>query len=415
MENGYYIIDNIRVEIPFDQKVFHLANADSTCLSVLKCPYSLEVLMIDLAGNDTAKAVPIQFELNRNLKRLSLINCAVRTLEFNENLSFFYARQTSFEKVIVNHLALNDFGVCACTFKRFELNLFLKCLDFEWSTIEQYYFQGIDNSDALDDNSKDGASSFNLNDKIKRIKLNKKTEFFEYSSGQLEEVIINKELKTLNLNWNKIKEIKLNKNLEELDLSYNQIEKIKLNKNLEKLNLNDNQIREITLNENLEKLNLGRNQIKKITLNKKLKNLHLYNNQIEQITLTKNLEFVSLELNQIKKITLNKKLKNLRLYYNQIEQITLTKNLENVDLSYNQIKKITLNEKLKVLGLRSNQIEEIELNKDLEILNIMQNPLKKIKLNERIEKITLIYPKQGEIIFDNSVNNQEVVITCIVR
>ena len=80
MENGYYIIDNVRFEIPSNQKKFELIASEGNCLSELKCPESLEVLTLNFTGNEKSKLVQIDLELNANLKQLSMLYCAITTL-----------------------------------------------------------------------------------------------------------------------------------------------------------------------------------------------------------------------------------------------------------------------------------------------------------------------------------------------
>lgn len=169
-------------------------------------------------------------------------------------------------------------------------------------------------------------------------------------------------------------------------------------------------IKEYTIIEACEKIDFKLNNIEKLLLKSNVKFLNCSKSNLKEIELNNELQYLNLNKNQLTEIKLTDELIQLNISKNNLKELVCNAKLENLIISRNQLKTIVLNSNLKELNCSKNEISHLDLNPNLLLLNAKENPIKRIKLNKVVKKIKLSYPEQGQIILDNSINNQVVSI-----
>lgn len=260
------------------------------------------------------------------------------------------------------------------------------------------------------------------NNNISEIKLTNMKDIISLrlKNNKLKEVNLknNLKLEELDISFNKIKELSYFSNLTSLDIEATDIEDVIVNKELKRINIGSTKFKDIEFIKNLEDLedlNVSNTNITNLDLSKyrKLKSLNISDTYLEKFNIKDNLllQILKAEKAHIKNIDLsnNKDIEVLNLSNNKIEEIDLKEltKLKDLNLSNNKLKTINLTrfKKLNSLIVNNNELKEIDTKelKDLEVLEIANNDIEKVDLNDNLNltKLNISSTKIKDINVDN--------------
>ena len=183
----------------------------------------------------------------------------------------------------------------------------------------------------------------------------------------------------------------------------------------DKVNFEMDCVEKLIIESPVKFLSCKKSKLKKIILNDELLYLDASENSIENILLNKNLVHLEVPGNRLKALKCNANLKELFVTNNQLENVTLNERLSVLICNGNKLKVLNLNQELEELYCIGNQLNYLELNDNLTKLQAQDNPLKLIILNKNIKEIEVSHPKNEEIMFDNSVRNNQVTINYYIN
>ena len=260
------------------------------------------------------------------------------------------------------------------------------------------------------------------NNNISEIKLTNMKDIISLrlKNNKLKEVNLknNLKLEELDLSFNKIKELSYFSNLTSLDIEATDIEDVIVNKELKRINIGSTKFKDIEFIKNLEDLedlNVSNTNITNLDLSKykKLKSLNISDTYLEKFNIKDNLllQILKAEKAHIKNLDLsnNKDIEVLNLSNNKIEEIDLKEltKLKDLNLSNNKLKTIDLTKlkKLSSLIVNNNELKEIDTKelKDLEVLEIANNDIEKVDLKDNLNltKLNISSTKIKDINVDN--------------
>ena len=260
------------------------------------------------------------------------------------------------------------------------------------------------------------------NNNISEIKLTNMKDIISLrlKNNKLKEVNLknNLKLEELDISFNKIKELSYFSNLTSLDIEATDIEDVIVNKELKRINIGSTKFKDIEFIRNLEDLedlNVSNTNITNLDLSKykKLKSLNISDTYLEKFNIKDNLllQILKAEKAHIKNLDLsnNKDIEVLNLSNNKIEEIDLKEltKLKDLNLSNNKLKTIDLTKlkKLSSLIVNNNELKEIDTKelKDLEVLEIANNDIEKVDLKDNLNltKLNISSTKIKDINVDN--------------
>ena len=339
-----------------------------------------KIEVMDLSNKDIKELNGVEYL--SNLKELNLENNQIKkvNLRYNEELTNLNISNNNLERINLN------------------FNKKLEYLNLSKNNLSKFDTLPISKIKKLD------LSNNNISD----IKLTNIKEIISLriKNNKLKEVNLknNLKLEELDISFNKIKELSYFSSLTSLDIESTDIEDVIVNKELKRINIGSTKFKDIEFIkdiEDIEDLNISNTNISSLDLSKykKLKSLNISDTYLEKFNIKDNLllEILKAERAHIKSIDLNanKDLKILNLANNKIEELDLKElvNLKELNLSNNKITNLNLENLKNITSLiiTNNEIKEIDIKnlKDLETLEIANNNIEKIDLNNNPNLIKL--------------------------
>ena len=391
--------DNFRKEVLNAIYGVEKVNKDFELLSLYDIEPALldKIEVIDLSNKDIKELNGIEYL--SNLKELNLENNQLKkiNLRYNELLTNLNIANNNLDRINLN------------------FNKNLEYLNLSKNNLSKFDTLPISKIKKLDlsNNSIEDIKLTNMKDILSlRLKNNKLKEVNLKNNLKLEE---------LDISFNDIKELSYFSNLTSLDIENTNIEDVIVNKELKRVNIASTKFKNIDFIknlENLEDLNIANTNISILDLSKytNLKTLNISDTYLDKLNIKDNLFLQILKASKahIKNIDLNsnKDLEIIDLSNNKIEEIDLKSliNLKKLNLSNNKLKTIDLNKNKNLISLFLNSNELIELDtsifKDLEILEVGNNNIEKIDLknNPNLIKLNISSTKIKDINVDNLKN-----------
>ena len=352
-------------------------NKDLELLSLYDIEKDLlnKIEVLNLSNKDIKELNGIEYLTN--LKELNLENNQLKkvNLRYNEELITLNLSNNNLDKINLNFNKLLEYV-------NLSKNNLTKFDTLPISKVKQLDLSNNNLSDIKLTNMKDIISLRLKNNKLKDINLKN-----------------NLLLEELDISFNNIKELSYFSNLTSLDIEKTDIEDVIVNKELKRVNIGSTKFKNIDFIKNLElleELNISNTDIDSLDLSnyKKLKTLDISNTYLEKFNIKENtlLEILKASKAHIKNIDLsnNKELVLLDLSNNKIEEISLKElvNLKDLNLSNNKLKSLDLSKNTKLINLVLNENELTEVNtlefKDLETLEIANNNIEKLDLKNNV-------------------------------
>ena len=371
-------------------------NKDFELLSLYDIEKDLldKIEILNLSNKDIKELNGIEYLTN--LKELNLENNQLKkvNLRYNEELITLNLSNNNLDKINLNFNKLLEYV-------NLSKNNLTKFDTLAISKVKQLDLSNNNLSNIKLTNMKDIISLRLKNNKLKDINLKN-----------------NLLLEELDISFNNIKELSYFSNLTSLDIEKTDIEDVIVNKELKRVNIGSTKFKNIDFIKDLElleELNISNTDIDSLDLSnyKKLKTLDISNTYLEKFNIKENtlLEILKASKAHIKNIDLsnNKELVLLDLSNNKIEEISLKElvNLKDLNLSNNKLKSLDLSKNIKLISLVLNENELTEVNtlefKDLETLEIANNNIEKLDLknNVNLNKLNISSTKIKDINVEN--------------